>query len=193
MTTGVARPLLLLALLVGRPPAAAARDDAVEACAEAVRARVHAEHPGSGRIALQPDAAHRQGTDKQVTIRGTGEVETREAGPRPLTFTCIYNVGRGAVTSARVAIADATHGGGPAAAASACQRAVSARVHDDHPAAGRIRWLVSSLAQTPAPHHQTVVSGAARIRTRDGEWRRFTFSCAIDDRSGRATRIRADF
>ena len=67
------------------------------------------------------------------------------------------------------------------------------RIHDAHPASGKIRWLVRSIAEQRVASQQTAVTGAGRIQTRDGDWRRFSFSCSYDHRSGRATRVGAAF
>jgi hypothetical protein len=164
------------------------------ACETAVRTKVRTDYPACGRVELQSDSAHRQGTDKQVAIRGSGRVETRDGGLRRLTFNCIYNLREGAVSSARYDIAKA--GGGSqtgATPAYVCKRAVAKRIHDSHPASGKIRWLVSSIAERRVSNQQTAVTGAGRIQTQYGDWRKFTFSCTYDHRTGRASRAGATF
>src|SRR5512139_818893 len=108
------------------------------ACESAVRTKVHADYPGCGRVELQTDSAHRQGTDKQIAVRGSGQVETRGADWRRLTFNCIYNLREGAVSSARYDIA-ASGGGGSQkeTPAYACKRAVAKRIHAAYPASGK--------------------------------------------------------
>ena len=164
------------------------------ACEDAVRTKVRASCPACGRFELQSDSAHRQGTDKQIAVRGSGRVGTRDADWRRLTFNCIYNLREGTVSSARYDIAPS--GGGASqkeTPAYVCKRAVAKQIHDAHPASGKIRWLVRSLAEQRVGNRQTAVTGAGRIQTRAGDWRRFSFSCSYDERSGRATRTRATF
>ena len=167
---------------------------AQRACAGALRERVRSDYPQSARVEVQSTTVHRQGSNKQFTVRGSGRVETRNSSWRRLTFNCIYNVDRGAVTSLRYDIAPASGGGnGQATPSYVCKRAVARKIHDAHPASGKIRWLVSSINEQPASGRQTLVTGKGRIQTRDGTWRRFTFSCTYDDRSGRAVRANARF
>ena len=63
-------------------------------------------------------------------------------------------------------------------------------IHD--PASGKIRWLVSSIREQPSDA-LTLVTGSGRIQTQDGNWRKFTFNCSYDNRSGRAKRASAKF
>src|SRR5512144_1897824 len=99
------------------------------ACEGAVRAKVRADYPACGHVELQSDSAHRQGTDKQIAIRGSGRVETRDADWRRLTFNCIYNLREGAVSSARYDVAPS--GGGASqkeTPAYVCKRTVARRI-----------------------------------------------------------------
>ena len=180
-------------MFTGPAVAGSSSDSAAQrACAAVLRDKVRAKYPNSGRVEVDSASAHRQGSNKQITIRGTGRVETRDAGWRRLTFNCIYNAPQSAVTSLRYDIAPASGSGGQATPSYVCQRAVARKIHDKHPASGKIRWLVNSINEQPAGT-QTNVTGAGRIQTQYGDWRRFTFSCTYDNRTGRATRTNARF
>jgi hypothetical protein len=179
-------------LAIAAPTAAGAGmtgSSASRACETALRSKVRANHPNSGRVEVS--SANAQQSKGQITIRGAGRVETRDAGWRRLTFDCIYNTKHGDVASLRYDICTA-NGGTQATPSYVCKRAVAKRIHKDHPASGRIRWLVSSIREQPSDA-LTLVTGSGRIQTQDGNWRKFTFNCTYDNRSGRAKRASAKF
>lgn len=190
--------LLLMAAFVaigGVPrPVSAASAPAVRACEAELRTKVHAKHPASGRVEVTPDTIREQKKGEgRLAIRGAGRVETRNAGWRRLTFECAYDTRAGTATSLRFEIAAAGGSGTQDAPAHVCKRAVARRIHDAHPASGKIRWSVPGLSERPVGNGQTHVSGNGRIQTRHGDWRRFTFTCTYDGRSGRATQASAKF
>lgn len=174
--------------------ASAASAPAVRACEAELRAKVHAKHPASGRVEVTADSVREQKKGEgRLAISGAGRVETRDAGWRRLTFDCAYDTRAGTATSLRFAIAAAGGGSTQYSPAYVCKRAVAKRIHDAHPASGKIRWSVPGLSERPTGNGQTHVSGNGRIQTQHGDWRRFTFTCTYDGRSGRATQAAAKF
>ena len=180
-------------MAIAAPTAAGAgmtiSSSASRACETALRNKVRANHPSSGRVEVL--SANERQSKGQITIRGTGRVEARDAGWRRLTFDCIYNTKHGDVASLRYDVGTA-NGGAQATPSYVCKRAVAKRIHNDHPASGKIRWLVSSIREQPSDA-LTLVTGSGRIQTQDGNWRKFTFNCSYDNRSGRAKRTSAKF
>lgn len=169
---------------------------AVRACESALRDRVHAKYPASGRVEVRQDSLRQKQTGKdRLVLSGGGQVETRNEGWRRLTFECGYDTRTNSVAAVRydVAAASSSGGGAPLTPAYVCKKAVARRIHDDHPASGKIRWSVPDLREQATGNGQTNVTGRGRIQTRHGDWRRFTFSCTYDGRSGRATRTATKF
>ena len=192
--------MVLAALLVaGVGSPCAARDlngAAARACESALRDKVRAKYPASGRVEVRGDSLRQKQTGKdRLVISGGAQVETRDAGWRRLTFECGYDTRSSSVASVRYDIASGSSAGGgaPLTPAYVCKKAVARRIHDAHPASGKIRWSVPGLNEQPAGNGQTHVTGRGRIQTQYGDWRRFSFSCTYDARSGRATRANAKF
>jgi hypothetical protein len=192
--------LFLVAMLVahvGCPTTASGLNGAaLRTCESALRDRVGAKYPGSGRVEVRQESVRQKQTGKdRLVLSGGGQVGTRNGGWRRLTFECGYDTRTNAVASIRydVAAASSTSGGAPLTPAYVCKKAVARRIHDDHPASGKIRWSVPGLREQAIGNGQTIVTGRGRIQTRYGDWRRFTFSCTYDARRNRATRANAKF
>lgn len=191
----VALPALLVAVSAAAP-ARAIDAAALRACEAGLRDAVRARYPASGTVEVQRDGVRQQQTGKgHLALSGRGQVQTRDASWRRLTFECGYDTRAGAVRGVRVDVASAASaaGGAPLTPAYVCKRAVARRIHDDHPASGKIRWSVPALREQPLGTGETAVTGRGRIQTQYGDWRRFSFSCTYDARRGRATRATAKF
>ena len=117
--------------------AGTAGSGASRACETALRNKVRAEHPNSGRVEVLSDSEKKK-AGSQTAVTGTARVETRDAGWRRLTFDCLYNT-RGEAASVRYDIGGSAGGGSDTKATPTyvCKRAVAKRIHNDHPASGR--------------------------------------------------------
>lgn len=168
---------------------------AARACENAVRSRMRDQHPNSGRVEVFANSLRqRQTKHNQIGIHGAGQVETRDSGWRKFSFDCAVQPTGNKVASVRVDVESLSRSGASRTTpSSVCKRAVAARIHRDHPASGKIRWLVPSMKEQAAGSHLTIVTGRGRIQTRDTTWRKFSFRCDYDARTGKASNLRAKF
>jgi hypothetical protein len=194
--------LLVVIPLVALQTAPAAGKGGVEAgaaraCENAVRRQMRDQHPNSGQVEVFANSLRqRQTKQNQIGIHGAGQVETRDSGRRKFSFDCVVQPNGNQVSSVRLEVESLSRFGGHTSRttpSAVCKRAVAARIHRDHPASGKIRWLVASMKEQAAGSHTTIVTGRGRIQTRDGTWRKFSFRCDYDARTGKASNVRAKF
>ena len=69
-----------------------------------------------------------------------------------------------------------------------CQDRVAAKIKRDHPQS-RGSSFDSGTVNTRRDGDRVSVTGAGEVRTKDGDRRRFTFSCVYNDRTGKVGNV----
>ena len=72
-----------------------------------------------------------------------------------------------------------------------CEDRVVSKIKHDHPQS-RGTSIDSGSVDTRRQGDRVLVSGSGQVRTKDGDRRRFTFSCVYNDRTGRVGDVQYD-